>query len=105
MHTGAAGLLDDLPKAQSLLSNRGYDADRFRDTLQAKGIEPCILGRKSPLKPIRYDKHRYRRRIRIEIMFGHLKDWHRVATRYDRGPPYSSPPSPSQPPSPSSYDQ
>ena len=37
-YTGAAALLDDLPKAQWLLGNRGYDADWFRDALQAKGI-------------------------------------------------------------------
>lgn len=37
-HTGAAALLDDLPKAQWLLGDRGYDADWFRDALQAKGI-------------------------------------------------------------------
>ncbi|WP_156460750.1 transposase, partial [Sphingomonas sp. Leaf339] len=36
--------------------------------------------------PVRYDKRRYRRRSRIEIMFGRLKDWRRVATRYDRCP-------------------
>lgn len=33
-----------------------------------------------------YDKRRYKRRNRIEIMFGRLKDWRRVATRYDRCP-------------------
>ena len=32
------------------------------------------------------DKRRYKRRNRIEIMFGRLKDWRRVATRYDRCP-------------------
>lgn len=36
--------------------------------------------------PIQYDKRRYKRRNRIEIMFGRLKDWRRVATRYDRYP-------------------
>ncbi len=36
--------------------------------------------------PIKYDKRRYRRRHRIEIMFGRIKDWRRVATRYDRCP-------------------
>ena len=41
-------------------------------------------GRKSRGKAVRYDKRRYRRRNRIEIMFGRLKDWRRVATRYDR---------------------
>lgn len=85
-YTGAAALLDDLPRAQRLLGDRGYDADWFRDALQAKGIQPCIPGRKSRNEPVRYDKRRYRRRSRIEIMFGRLKDWRRVATRYDRCP-------------------
>ena len=85
-YIGAAALLDELPKAQWLLADRGYDADWFRDALQEKGIKPCIPGRKSRNEPIKYDKRRYRRRNRIEIMFGRLKDWRRVATRYDRCP-------------------
>ncbi|WP_438826200.1 transposase [Ruegeria atlantica] len=36
--------------------------------------------------PVKYDKRRSKRRYRIEIMFGRLKDWRRVATRYDRCP-------------------
>ncbi|MDB5682790.1 MAG: transposase [Sphingomonas bacterium] len=79
-YTGAAALLDELPKAQWLLGDRGYDADWFRDALEAKGIQPCIPGRKSRNEPVRCDKRRYRRRSRIEIMFGRLKDWRRVAT-------------------------
>jgi transposase len=85
-YTGAAALLDSLPKTQWLLGDRGYDADWFRDALQAKGITPCIPGRKSRNEPIKYDKRRYKSRNRIEIMFGRLKDWRRVATRYDRCP-------------------
>ena len=84
--TRAAALLDELPKAQWLLADRGYDAGWFRDALVAKGIKPCIPGRKSRNAPIKYDKCRYKRRNRIEIMFGRLKDWRRVATRYDRCP-------------------
>jgi transposase len=85
-YIGAAALLDELPKAQWLLADRGYDADWFREALEEKGIKPCIPGRKSRNEPIRYDKRRYRRRSRIEIMFGRLKDRRRVATRYDRCP-------------------
>jgi len=43
-YTGAAALLDDLPKAQWLLGDRSYDADWFRDAPEAKGIQPCIPG-------------------------------------------------------------
>lgn len=46
-YTGAAALLDSLPRVQWLLGDRGYDADWFRDALQAKGITPCIPGRKT----------------------------------------------------------
>ncbi len=51
---------------------------------QMERLRPFFL--KSRDKPLRYDKRRYKRRNRIEIMFGRLKDWRRVATRYDRCP-------------------
>jgi transposase len=47
-------------------------------------LQPFTPGRKSRGKPIRHDKRRDKRRNRIGIMFGRLKDWRRVATRYDR---------------------
>ncbi len=68
------------------MAARGYDADWFREALKDKGIKPCIPGRKSREKPIKHDKRRYKSRNRIEILFGRLKDWRRVATRYDRYP-------------------
>ncbi len=83
-YKGAALMLDALPKAKAMLGDRGYDADWFREALQAKGITPCIPGRKSRTEPVKYDKRRYKSRNRIEIMFGRLKDWRRVATRYDK---------------------
>ncbi|GAB1362973.1 hypothetical protein MASR1M32_22090 [Rhodobacter sp.] len=85
-YIGAMALLGSLPRANWLLADRGYDADWFRDALKDKGIKVCIPGRRYRKKPVRYDKRRYRRRNRIEIMFGRLKDWRRVATRYDRCP-------------------
>lgn len=39
-YTGTAALLDELPKAQWMLADRGYDADWFREALQAKGLKP-----------------------------------------------------------------
>ena len=85
-YTGARALVSSLPAAEWLLGDRGYDADWFREDLENMGITPCIPGRKSRDKVIKYDKRRYKRRNRIEIMFGRLKDWRRVATRYDRCP-------------------
>ena len=48
--------------------------------------KPCSPGRKSRKKTVKYDKRRYKRRTRIERMFRRLKDWRRVATRYDKSP-------------------
>ena len=75
-----------LPSAEWLLADRGYDADWFREALADKGIVPCTAGRKSRGKPIKVEKRRYKRRNRIEIMFGRLKDWRRIATRDGRCP-------------------
>ena len=81
-YIGARALLNSLPDVDWLLGDRGYDADWFREALQDRGIRACIPGRKQRKKTEKYDK----RRNRIEIMFGRLKDWRRVATRYDRCP-------------------
>ena len=67
---GARALLSSLPDVDWLLGDRGYDADWFREALQDKGIRACIPGRKQRKTTVRYDKHRYKRRNRIEIMFG-----------------------------------
>ncbi len=83
---GARAMLSNLPRADWLLGGRGYDADWFREALKDKGIRPCIPGRKQRKNTIKYDKRRYKRRNRIKIMFGRLKEWRRVATRYDRCP-------------------
>ncbi len=61
---------------------------RLREALKDKGKRACIPGRKQRKKPVKYDRRRYKRRNRIEIMFGMLKDWRRVATRYDRCPKF-----------------
>jgi transposase len=65
---------------------RFITASSSRDGHQAKGIQPSLPGRRSRNKPVGYDKRRYRRRSRIKIMFSHLKDWRRGATRYDHSP-------------------
>ncbi|MFT8479468.1 IS5 family transposase [Gluconobacter oxydans] len=85
-YTGAAALLDNLPAAHWMRGDCRHDADWFRDAVEEKGIKPCIPGRRSRGKPVRYDKRKYKRRNRIETMFGKLKDWRRIATRYDRCP-------------------
>ncbi len=99
-YIGFRALLSSIPNVDWLLGDRGNDADWFRDSLKFKGIRACVPGRKQRNKPVKYDKRRYKRRNRIEIMFGKLKDWGRVATRHKCYPRSSYQPSHSlQPPS------
>ncbi|MBR0662199.1 IS5 family transposase [Neoroseomonas oryzicola] len=84
-HLGAALMLPRLPAgARELIADRGYDSARFRDALITQGIAPCIPSTRSRKQPIPHDALLYRQRHRIEIMFGRLKDWRRIAMRYDR---------------------
>ncbi|MDR6116446.1 transposase [Sphingomonas sp. 1185] len=104
-YTGAAALLDDMPSAQWLLGDRGYDADWFRGALYAKGIQACIPGRKSRNEPVRYDKRRYRRagasRSRSVASRTGAASPHTMTAAQ----PSSSPPLPSLPPSSAGCDQ
>src|SRR3546814_14868940 len=85
-YTGAAALLDSLPKAQWMLADQGDDADWVRDALQEKGITPCIPGRKIRNKIVKFDKRSSKRRHRIETKFGRIKDWDSGAHTSDRSP-------------------
>ena len=83
-YKGAALLLPALPKAKELLADRGYDADWFRAALRKKGITPCIPPKKNRKTQIEYNRELYKQRHKVENMFGRLKDWRRIAMRYDR---------------------
>ena len=83
-HRGATLLLPILPPTRELLGDRGYDSNRFRAQLAARDITACIPSTRSRKLAIPHDAVLYRQRHRIENMFGRLKDWRRIATRYDR---------------------
>ena len=83
-YKGAALMVDALPPAKQLLGDKGYDADWFRNELAKRRITACIPSKSNRKTPIEHDQTLYRQRHKIEIMFGRLKDWRRIHTRYDR---------------------
>ena len=83
-YKGAALMLDALPSAKAMLGDRGYNADGLRTALAERGMIACIPSKANPKVPIPHDTVLYRQRHRIENMFGKLKDWRRIHTRYDR---------------------
>lgn len=82
--TMAVPMLEALAPSRRLIADKAYDADRLRVWLQDKGIEAIIPGRASRAVAYPLNRTAYRRRNAIERMFGHLKNWKRIATRYDR---------------------
>ncbi len=80
----APALLEQAGPMRYLLGDKGYDADSLRRSLRDAGTTPVIPGRRNRKRAIRYDKQRYRGRHLIENAFCRLKDFRRVATRYDK---------------------
>lgn len=67
-----------------LIADRAYDSDDFRSTLRERKIEPVIPGKKNRRMPIQYDKHIYKERNFVERFFNRIKQFRRIATRYDK---------------------
>jgi transposase len=83
--TAAPHVIAAIPgRLKRLVADRGYDADALRRDLRAAGATPIIPGRRTRKRPIRHDASRYKDRWRIEAAFCRLKDFRRVATRYDK---------------------
>ncbi len=66
------------------MADKGYDADALRRSLRQARAVPVIPGRITRKKKIAYDRDRYRDRHLVENAFCRLKDFRRVATRYDK---------------------
>ena len=90
----SAGNINDISMAEALLAaagpisrllaDKGYDADHLRRRLAAQGAEAIIPSTTSRRAPIPYDTLAYKDRNRVERMWCRLKDFRRVATRYDK---------------------
>ncbi len=70
--------------AAKLLGDKAYDGDDFRQELKDRSIEPVIPGKCNRKRRLRFDKQTYKLRHRIENAICRLKDFRRIATRYDK---------------------
>jgi putative transposase len=81
---GARDLIGMIRAPRRLLADRAYDARSLRDELAARRIKAVIPPNPTRKHPHRYDKIAYKGRNVIERMFCRLKDFRRLATRYDK---------------------
>jgi transposase len=82
--TAAAALLDRLPNCDVLHGDKGYDANAIRRQVEERGALPNIPPKANRKWKPCFSPFLYRNRNAIERMFCRLKDFRRVATRYDR---------------------
>lgn len=80
----AIPLLSIAIPARRLIADKAYDADSLRRWLDGRHIKAVIPSTASRRTPYPLDKRVYRRRNVIERLFCRLKNWRRIATRYDR---------------------
>lgn len=76
--------LDAIAPSRRLIADKAYDADHLRRWLRQRRIKAVILSTATRAKAHPLDRAAYRRRNLIERLFGRLKNWRRIATRYDR---------------------
>ena len=77
------GLIADL-ETDAVLADKGYDSDTNRAAIRDRGAKPCIPPRKNRKAAVAYDRHLYQERNVIERFFGRIKQYRRVATRFDK---------------------
>jgi transposase len=76
--------IEALAPSVELVADKGYDSRPLREWLEARGTTPVIPPRSHRKVQYAYDRAAYKQRNIIERMFCRLKDWRRIATRYDR---------------------
>ena len=70
--------------AKAVIADKGYDSAPLRQWLQQRGSQPVIPPRRNRKLLFAYDEVFYRQRNIIERTINRIKDWRRIATRYDR---------------------
>jgi transposase len=61
-----------------------YDGDALRRWLNERATKAILPNRPNRKKPFPFDRKSYKQRHKIENAFCRLKDFRRIATRYDR---------------------
>jgi transposase len=70
--------------AEKLLGDKAYDSEELWLWLKARGTKAVVPNRSNRKQPFSFDKKSYKQRHKIENAFCRLKDFRRIATRYDR---------------------
>ncbi len=82
--TAGSLLLEQMPPSPILLGDKGYDSNAIRRQVEERGAMPNIPPKVKRRWKNCFSPYLYRDRNAIERMFGRIKDFRRIATRYDK---------------------
>ena len=68
----------------AVTADKAYDSQTVRQHIKDEGALPVIPSRANATQKAYCPKRIYRRRHKIENFFCRIKDWRRIATRYDK---------------------
>jgi transposase len=71
-------------KADAVLADKGYDTDAVVQHIETSGAQPVIPPKANRKVPRPYNKILYKQRNRIERCFSKLKQFRRLATRFEK---------------------
>jgi len=71
-------------QVEQVIADKAYDSNAFIELIRAAGAEVVIPPLKTRREPHSYDRHIYRERHLIECLFNRLKQFRRIATRYEK---------------------
>ena len=80
----AKRLIRRVKAAEHMLGDMAYDGNELREELDEQGTKPVIPNRPNRKHPFSFSKRLYKLRWHIESAFNRLKDFRRIATRYDK---------------------
>ena len=80
----AEQLIRRMKPSKHMLGDKAYDSAELREELDERGTKPVIPNRSNRKQPFSFSRRLYKLRWRIESAFNRLKDFRRIATRYDR---------------------
>jgi len=80
----AERLIRRVTSPERMLGDKAYDSAEWREELEQRGTRPVIPNRRNRKQRFSFNKRLYKLRWRIESAFNRLKDFRRIATRYDR---------------------
>ena len=79
----AIPLLENV-KASAVLADKAYDTNELRAWLECQKIKAVIPPKSNRIDDIECDYWHYKERHVIECLFGKLKHYRRIATRYEK---------------------